>query len=255
MPAVIKALWGCAGPVHRWKKVWDKDVRKQMSRDCSCPQYIYVYGKENANLLCQIKKSNVQVILVDPNPFPDGKPDRLDDAVIGGIYRPWQNKYTLIGKAIEDHGEIVYSDFDVNCHAKSTEEVFSHLQNRTISLSAFMYHQVRLPYRINRWAKRWVASGNWLHIKGPDWPKKILHEMETQDPVWAWHDEFVISRMIDRDYDVWVGEEEWLKKYESPIMVQGDSRSPWARIPDLCTSQKIVRQTTIPFQWIPLFTR
>ena len=252
MAAIIRTLWGCAGPIHRWSKVW-LDVRIQLRRKCHCKQYVYVYGKDNANRLKDRGRKNIEIILVDDSPFPDGKIDHKRSEK-GTPIRPWHYKHELLLKAVEDHGEIFYCDWDVTCLANSVDQALEYMEGRDLALSAVRYFKKRYMYREEH-SPRFGVSGNWMFARGPEWFNRVLETMK-KDEIWAWHDEYVMTRLIDQDYENnWIGEDNWLRKWESPIMIQKSSWEPWLRVKEKCTDFEIVRNTPIPFTWYKLFSQ
>ena len=48
-----------------------------------------------------------------------------------------------------------------------------------------------------------------------------------------------------------MGEEKWLREYESPIMIGRERGSPWPKISDDGTL--VTRETSIPFTWRRIF--
>jgi len=250
MPAIIRVLWGESGPDQRYDKVMISDVDKRLAEPWSCPQWVYVYGKDNADRLAKAKIKDLHIVLVDPEPFPDGNRDyRRSD---GEIVRPWHYKLWLQKKALADHGSIMYCDWDVRCFVEHPEIPFSMMGNRSISLSAYMYKRPRFPDRETKRAKRFSPSGNWMYMTDSVFIDRILSWM-NKGKKWDWHDELVMGRYLDEKHKGWMGEEEWLRQYESPVMCQRDNRSPW---PLVSKKGKVVqRNAPVPFIWWRYFSQ
>jgi len=247
MPAIIRTLWGENGPRHRWQKVWRRDVKPRLRRPWTCDQHVYVYGKDNADRLSQYKIPRCKVVLIDNDPFPFGKDEW------GGHYmhRPWLHKIELLRRAVEDHGEIIYCDWDIVCRVTDVPAAFGRLEGRPYNLTAFWYRRPREISRKTFRGRRISVSGNWIHCRGPEWLDRMLAIMRPDKEVWSWHDEFTMNHLIDQDHNGWPGEKLWLKKYESPIMCQLDCRSPWGvkkRKGDVTT-----RKTPVRFTWTRQF--
>jgi len=248
MAAIIRTLWGCDGPEYRWRKVW-KDVEWQLQKPCYVQQYVYVYGKENAKRLRALNVKNIEIVLVDKSPFPDGMRDHKRTEK-GTPIRPWHYKHELLLKAIEDHGEIFYCDWDVSCYVKDIEQALSHIEGRDLVLSATRYYRKRFMYRGGDNSLRFGVSGNWLFTRNSKWCERVLKVMKGKEP-WAWHDEYVMTRIIDEDNGGWAGEANWLLNWESPIMIQKSTYAPWEIISE--TEFEIKRASPVPFTWYKLF--
>ena len=250
MPAIIRVLWGETGPESRFGKVWSKDVWARLVEPWTCPQWVYVYGKHNADELTKRKIENLNVVLVDPEPFPDGRRDfHRED---GEIIRPWHYKLWLQKEALKDHGAIMYCDWDVRCFVEHVEIPFSMMGDRSISLSAYMYKRPRFPDRETKRAKRFSPSGNWMYMSDSNFIDRILFRMNKGEK-WDWHDELVMGRYLDEKHKGWMGEDVWLRQYESPVMCQRDNRCPW---PLMGSQGKVVqRKTPVPFMWWRYFSQ
>ncbi len=129
---------------------------------------------------------------------------------------------------------------------------FELMGGKTISLSAYMYKRPRFPDRKNKQAKRFSPSGNWMYMTNADFIDNILARMNQGDS-WDWHDELVMGRYLDELYGGWMGEDKWLKRYESPVMCQRNNRSPWSL--EGSQGKLIQRKTPIPFMWWRFFSQ
>ena len=247
MPVIIRALWGCDQPESRWGKVITHDVMPVLKRMPTCQQYVYCYGKNNADLLTG---RGYDVVLVDERPWPDGRADLVRNKT---HVRPWHYKFELIRRAVKDHGEVVYCDWDVACLVKDVDAAFASFKGRDLSLSIYAYWRARHPMRGDSRAARMCVTGNWLHVKGIAFVDAVLARMRDGDEWWAWHDELTMGNLIDEMNGGWPGDIEWLRKYESPIMVQRRNRSPWPVTSD--DGQYVTKATPIPFRWERLFTQ
>ena len=167
------------------------------------------------------------------------------------MHRPWLHKIELLRRAVEDHGEIIYCDWDIVCLVNDLPGAFAQLEGRDYTLTAFWYKRLRRENRKTFRSRRISTSGNWIHCRGPEWLDRMLAIMRPDKEKWSWHDEFVMNHLVDSNHDGWPGEKIWLQKYESPIMCQLDCRSPW-----LIQSRKdgiTIRKTPVPFAWTRLF--
>lgn len=249
MPAIIRVLWGNPTSSIQWIRV-KKDVTRQVA-SFTVPQFAYVYGHENYNMLVKLGMDKLQIVLVHDNPYPDGKKDKRRGRY---LMLPWHYKLELIRRALEHHDEIVYCDWDVDCFATSLSEVFHLLTKRDFTLSAYLYRKPRHPKRETNKEKRIGVSGNWIHLRGFDFLDEVVEEMKRTDTgLGNWHDEIAMGNLLDRKYGGWMGEETWLKKYESPIMVQQSHRCPWPAVAD--DGRTVAKKTPIPFTWTRLFTQ
>jgi len=251
MPAILRVLWGEDGEHQRFGKVWSSDVSKRLAEGFSCDQWVYVFGKDNADRLERAEVKNLHVRLIDPKPFPDGKRDwRRED---GNIIRPWHYKLWLQKIALEEHGKIMYCDWDVKCLVNYVGAPFSMMGDRDISLSAYMYKRPRFPDRKNKRAKRFCPSGNWMYMTDSKFIDEILLRM-NQGNRWDWHDELVMGRYLDELHGGWMGEEEWLRQYESPVMCQRSNRNPWKTA---VNREGLLASVgaPVPFTWTRFFTQ
>jgi hypothetical protein len=170
----------------------------------------------------------------------------------------------LIYEALKDHEEIIYCDWDVRCSVKS-KEAFQAIQNKTLLLSLVSYsvkkHLWDTPnqYKEDKifTTGRLTVSGCFIYTVGKEWITEVLERMKEPHivdgpiPEQNWHDEWVMTRILNEKHGGWIGEEEWLKTYESPIMVQ--RKAPWHDT--LRTKTTIQRETKIPFTWTKMFYR
>ena len=255
MAAIVRTLWGCDGPKwgctdlkFRWGKVW-ADINLQLKHPFFCKQHVYVYGEENAERLKAKNKENLEIKLINKSPFPDGLCDYTKKKT---IRRPWHYKHELLLKAIEDHGEIFYCDWDVICYVKDINHALSFMGERDLVLSATRYYKKRFMYRGEKNSPRFGVSGNWMFTRNTNWPERVLETMKGKEH-WAWHDEYVMTRLIDKDDGGWAGEKSWLLKWESPIMVQKETWAPW-RLKSI-NGPEVKRNTPIPFTWHRLFSQ
>ncbi len=247
MPAIIRVLWGNPTSSIQWSRV-KKDVARQVA-SFTVPQFAYVYGRENCNMLFELGMKRNQIILVHNDPYPDGKKDKREGKY---IIIPWHYKLELIRRALKHHGEIVYCDWDVDCWATSIDEVFYALVGRDITLSAYLYRQVRHPNRSTTREKKIGVSGNWMHLRGFDFLNEVVKEMNcTKSALGNWHDEIAMGDLLDKKHGGWMGDETWLKEYESFIMVQQSHRCPWPAVAD--DGRTVTKKTPIPFVWTRLF--
>ena len=73
MPAIIRTLWGDDTCEHsRWPKIAVSDVPRGCAHNAA-PQWVYVYGQNNADLLTKLGQKNV--VLIDADPWPGGYKD------------------------------------------------------------------------------------------------------------------------------------------------------------------------------------
>lgn len=233
-------------PMGRWSKVMEGNVLPMLTHKRHCRQYAYVYGRINADRLAGME--NLDVVMVNEMPYPDGKVDVKRNRQ---MRRPWHYKFELIKRAIEDHGEVIYCDWDVACLAKDIPSAFELLGDKDVHLSAYMYKKVRHQFRAAGVAQHLACTGNWLHFRGTEFVDRVLDCMRSERFPWFWHDEMTMGYMIDEDHGGWPGEDVWLQKYESPIMVQRHRRSPWPLVSDDGTT--VIRKTPVPFVWTRLF--
>ncbi len=245
MAAIVRVLWGCDVAGGRWSKVWNKDVLPRLKIDWDCEQHVYVYGAANVSGI--EGKRNCIVTLVDPSPFPDGRIDvrrgRVD-------VRPWHYKWQLIRRALEEHGEVIYCDWDVDVFVKHEQEAVAKMP-RDLDLSAFFYRRPRYTNRPDRWSQRFAVSGAWMHFRDMDYVDRVLGRMRVDDPR-LWHDEFTMGVLLDEDHGNTVDQKIWLERYESPVMVQRHGRTPWKLISD--DGRTVVRETPVgPFVWERMF--
>ncbi len=249
MSAIVKVLWGNPTSSIQWIRV-KKDVARQVA-SFTVPQFAYVYGRENCNMLVELGMKRNRIALIHDNPYPDGKKDERRGRY---LVLPWHYKLELIRKALEDFGEVVYCDWDVDCNATNLEEVFDPLADRDFTLSAYLYRQVRHSSRTTTREKKTGVSGNWMHMRGFDFLDEVVEEMnQTKSALGNWHDEIAMGDLLDKKYGGWMGDETWLKEYESPIMVQQYHRCPWPAVSD--DKRTVTKETPIPFTWTRLFTQ
>jgi hypothetical protein len=247
MPAIVRCFWGEDVPHGRWAKVVRKDVLPQLKRGQPCEQHVYVYGRQNAKMLSVDKKLVIHIL--HKRAFPDG----AADSIVGkNILRPWHYKFQMLRQAVQDHGSIIYCDWDVLCLVENISEAFLALQERELALSAYMYKRLRYPQREGYIPQRFTTSGNWLYFSNLQFIDRVLEEMSAGHP-WSWHDELTMGRLVDAQHGGWPGEEVWLRQYESPIMCQRKSRSPWPLLSD--DAKTVIKQTPIPFTWKRMFTQ
>jgi len=246
MGAIVRVLWGVNEPNCRLQKVMKADVSRRVNEPGS-KEYVYVYGVKNAEFFAD--KDRYCVKLVHDDPFPDGC---QDVRIRRTMKRPWHYKWELLQRAIEDHGEVIYCDWDVRSLVWDVNEAFSMLEGRSLTLSAFKYEiRTHAPDRLTQSARKMVASGNWIHLRGSEFADRVLAKIDWNYSN-LWHDEVVMGYLLDEEHDGWMGEAVWLQQYESPIMVQRGRKVPWEFVRN--DGQKIIRDTPVPFHWIRLFT-
>ena len=250
MAVIVRALWGADSPVSRWRKTTTSDIPRCVSHT-RAPQVCYVYGRANADFLTRRKQKNV--VLLDDDPWPDGCED-VQRNLGNDFYRPWHLKWQIIERAVADHGEVIYCNWDVFCMESDVARIFDRLAERpldfTLSLNCYSRPQ-RLPWR-DRADRYYCAGGYWIHTRS-DWlPRQMLRRMSADPAGMLWHDELVLSALIDELHDGrWPGLTTWLERYESPIMVPPLKRSPW---PITVNALGYVeRKTPIPFRWERIF--
>jgi hypothetical protein len=253
MPAIIRTLWGAETPISRWAKLARTDIPKATVHS-RAEHYVYVYGRANADLLAKFGHKNV--VLIDPEPWPDGRED-VQRSAGNDYYRPWHYKWQLILRAMRDHGEVIYCDWDVFCMEPDVPAVFAKLEGRpldyTLSMNCYMRPQPmtwRTGKELGTW--RYCVGGFWVHLRTPAFAERVLAKINPDPKSDSWHDEHVMSRMIDDQHGGdWPGLDVWLERYESPIMVSPTKRSPWRIVSD--DGRFIVRDTPVPFKWERIF--
>jgi len=249
MGAIVRVLWGINEPDCRLQKVMQQDVSCRVNEPGG-KEYVYVYGVKNAAFFAG--KDRYCVRLIDHNPFPDGCQDVYFRRHRKSMKRPWHYKWELLQHAIKEHGEVIYCDWDVRCLVEDADEAFSMLDGRTLTLSAFKYHiRSHAPDRATQAARKMVASGNWIHLRGMEFVDRVLAKVDWNHPI-LWHDETAIGFLLDEEHGGWMGDIMWLQQYESPIMVQRGKRIPWNFVRN--DGEKIIRDTPVPFHWVKLFT-
>jgi hypothetical protein len=247
---LLRVLWGEEGPISRWGKVWYSNLLHH-SKDTQPPeQHIYVYGHDNADRLVAAGFKNV--LLVDNSPWPDGKQDFFlkEFGLKYGRRHPWHYKFQMLKKAVEDHGEVVYCDWDVLYVKRDWGLVQKHLENRTLTLNAYLYRRPRHRNRTDLLFQKVSVTGSWMHHANTEFIDIVLNRM-SQPGDRNWHDEFVMGDILDEQYNGWMGEEVWLSKYETPIRVLEKTRSPWVKKTD--DGFTVTRQTPIDFTWYRIF--
>jgi hypothetical protein len=156
---------------------------------------------------------------------------------------------------MQDHGEVIYCDWDIFCLEPDVPSVFARLEGRpldyTLSMNCYMRPQ-RTPWRKDKETWRYCVGGFWIHLRTPEFAERVLKAMDPDPAGMGWHDELVMSKMIDDQHGGdWPGLDAWLQNYESPIMVCPHKRQPWATVSD--DGQFVKRDTPIPFQWERVF--
>jgi hypothetical protein len=242
-------VWGDSRPGCRWHKI-TAEVIYAAARKEPCHQHVYVYGRNNLDLVNE-HLPHWTATMVDPHPFPDGEEDRFD----GRITRiPWHYKHELILRAVRDHGPVIYCDWDVQVVADQPEEIFRELEQKQFALTAFYYKRPR-PFKFPRNGReRHInASGAVIYTRNQLLPETVLEKMRRMECDWHWHDEMAMNDAIDEIHGGWPGEDEWLRRYENPVVGLGDRRSPWGKSTGDCVAGdkfvRVRRWTPVPFEW------
>lgn len=248
---IVRVLWGDDRPGCRWGKVWRKDVEPALRRAERCPFSVWCYGRGNADLLTG---RGVPVELVDPEPFPDGAADRDGGST---WIRPWHYKHQLLAAAVR-RAPTIYLDWDVRIVASAPEVLGDALGDSAARLSAYIYKRPRaaLLGDQTRRDRRLTPSGNWIYAAGPEFPERVLAAMRSAPAgsLESWHDEHAMKAVIGG----WPGDEEWLREWESPLMVQRGGRCPWplASKSEGPTGLRTVRrETPVNFEWTEAFAQ
>ena len=256
MSAIVRVLWGDDREHSRQPHVINSYVKPQLAREKFCPQWVYVYGKNNADLLTRAKIKEFNVVLVDPDPFPDGiAPHNLKYRNARGRMRslhvhPWHNKPKLLLKALEDHGEIIYCDWDVDINIDDPQEAFDALGDRKMTFSISYYSHAQYRDRPTEYERRSMPSGCWIHAKGSEFIQAVLDRLLAGE-FDSWHDEYAMRAEIELRHGGWPDEVTWLREFESPIMGQRAKKTPWEFVSFDGTVMK--RKTPIPFEWNCMF--
>ena len=180
MAAIVRTLWGESGDQWGLYERVLNDVRRGVQQ-IRYPQCVYVYGTENERFLKDLGSPFLRVILVDPRPFPDGCRPYRRDLVLRVRFRrdwdvvcPWHYKHQLLLRAIRDNNEVIYCDWDVDCLTDDEELPFQMLKGRSLTLSAYIYlKSIRHPNRKTIRDKRIVVCGNWMHVVGDGFLRKV----------------------------------------------------------------------------------
>jgi len=251
---VVRVLWGDQRSL-KWYHVTFSDIRKWRVQDehPDC-QWVYVYGRNNADFLTHLKIPNV--VLVNSDSWPDGAVDSPCPKLgckVGevGVKHPWRYKFELLKQALKDHGEVVYCDWDVGFRRQDIGYVAAKLEGRDRTFCLFHYKTARHPNRREWRARRLGVTGRWLHFRGTEFADLVLARMLGPETEWSWHDELVMGRLLDEEHGRWMGDAEWLQKFESPIMSLPDCWSPWKRASD--DGRFVTRETPVPFTWERVF--
>jgi len=247
---LVRTLWGENGRGFRWPKIV-KDVKQPRHKHCLLPTFVYCYGQDNAHLVSEMKLPRCEVVLADTRPFPDGA---CDHQVKGRWHRPWHYKVHLLQQAASDHGQLIYADWDVFFEPTRPEFIqamLDELPSHRFLLSIFAYWRVLYRERPrtdeSTRMQRSGASGNWMYLQGREFIDEVERRMDEKN----WHDEWVMSRLIDEMEGGFCSEERWLERYESPFMKQKDKRCPWPNCND--EGGVFTADTPVPFQWTPVF--
>lgn len=219
--AVVRVLWGDGSvPRGRWSRVWHRNVLPRLAERERVAQHVYVYGAESAEMLVGAGVPTALVHLCDDAPYPDWR-DHRDAARHHSVLRPWRYKLELVRCALLDHGEVVYADWDVRCLLSSVRQAADLLEGST-HFSLFKYKR-RQQVQLSATRKGLTVSGRWMHLKGT---RRINEALRIMDEQGWWHDEWALTEMMRRR---WRGEANWLRHYESPMMVQREPWTPWTR--------------------------
>ena len=257
MGAVIRVLWGDFGTRHKYNRVYGRHIQCRAKDEDWSNFHIYIYGIENYKKLKNMGATNIH--LIDKNPWPKWKDYNID----GRMIRPWQYKLELMLIAIKDHGEIIYCDWDVRCKVPS-QNALDIVKGHDFLLSLTGYLQ-----KYNLWdnpikkhgdkifnLSRICVSGKFIYTESAEWIIDVLKKMEKPiidkgpKQFQHWHDEWVMSRMINDMHNGWPGEEFWLKNYESQLMVQ--RKKAWSPLGSI--SFYNMCDTKIPFVWYNMFS-
>lgn len=257
---VLRTLWGVEGRTIGWetaksnKVLWNRRVKTEQeihraSRRISPEQVVYVYGTKNADI---VKRLGHRVVLLHDDPFPDGKGDRVQDNGVE-LYHPWHYKHQMIKQALQDHGSLIYCDWDTSYHPNYFELAQRLLENMDKAFSMFMYRRtVRHPNRTHPIFRKCVASGSWLYFTNSEFVDKVLERM-SQPGDRNWHDEYVMGDLLDEQYGGWMGEEEWLRKYESPVRCFKALRTPWGGKMKPLDAMRVTIDDPVQFTWHRIF--
>ena len=249
---IVRVLWGDNRLGCRWHKI-AAEVMRMAARRETCQQHVYVYGRNNLELI-QAQLPHIAVTMVDPHPFPDGEEDRHANGI---TYIPWHYKHELMQWAVRDHGPVIYCDWDVHVICNDPSEPLGILEGRQFALTAMGYRR-RHSFALSRngRARHINVSGAIIYTRDEWLPNAVLEKMRKMEHPWHWHDELVMNDIIDEIHGGWPGEDEWLRRYENPIVGLGDRRSPWGKSRGDCIAgEKFVRvrrETPVPFEWLKM---
>lgn len=266
MPVIVRVLWGDDREYGRRSHIVNSHVMPHLWQKKHCPQWIYVYGKDNADLLTRAKIKGWKIVLVDPDPYPDGRtfwfqkrppgfhqrPHPVKGRKPKYLVHPWHNKIRLLLKALEDHGEIIHCDWDVICLVNDPKEAFDVLGDRemTFSMSYYTKQHMMCPEKDTAWERQSMPAGCWIHMKGTEFIQATLDRL-LSGKVSGWHDERAMRSEIELRHGSWPDEVTWLREFESPIMMHRAGKTPWKLT--LYDGKIARRETPIPFEWKVMF--
>ena len=196
--AFVSGLWGdevqlCYSGIKPYK-VYD-DARTAALADFRPePRIVYAYGDGNAAFLESI---GVTSILLSPDPVPNftGQAERRTGKSVVHAYGAsvWRAKIEFIAKAVEEHDEVVWLDWDIHLVKPLPADFWDRMRERRPFQAALR----QLHRRQADWRKhdpRKLHHGGFVYVRGRGVAERLLR-LCVEHPML--NDELVYCKLVD----------------------------------------------------------
>ena len=235
---MVRALWG-SDARHCYKRC-KRDVDRfndTATRQLECGQWLVVYcfGIDNYNL---IKRMGHEARLVCESPlmFPEGP----NTGMKTGKAANWTHKFHAIKMAVEEFGEILYTDWGTHQLIPLDERFFKQLsKGGSVQTPLVGYRHTYAGWRGRCAGRRLLPAGAFLYFKDDDYAKTIIDLVFRFLPEVFKDDERALAKAIDHANGGWQGEEWWgenvepqhiLKYRKARLLTTRNCEKPFFRI-------------------------
>ena len=230
---VIRVLWGEDGHPSRRRCI--KDIKKYATKrhgEWSVPFVVYCYGDNNQQLVDSLGFKSIRIS------------DRSQEfAQDNGTN--WTHKHHAITQAVDEHGEILYMDWDVRQACKLDEQFYDRIRDgRSVQVSLTRYKRAYATWRSKRADMKLLPSGAFIYLAGDEVSKSFLRLVASFLPHTInrsgknhYHDEYAMAMAAEELSGGWKGAEHWCQNYEPKVVGFRRGACDCSRITDQSTGQ------------------
>lgn len=212
MPKIVRCIWGLHNDnvksFSRRSKI-DKDIYFLQNTKYNLPFITYVFGKNNYDY---IKSLNLECVKISNDPF-------LWDMNT----QQYRHKLEIFKRAVEDHGEIIFLDWDTIQIKPLPFDFWSNMKSKG-SLQASLRQYVRPKATWRSKDRRKIPCASFVYINNQSVSLDLIKMWEKEKMQFS--EEVILAKYTDNLHGGWKDIDFYWEKFEPNYFAIGEQHYP-----------------------------